>query len=82
MVIRAVDAYLHEASKRRLQKNFSSPAATQPNTQAGDGVLPFTVFDSEPKPEPEAPIAKGLTEAINRLRDAGVKSAVMFVVEL
>jgi len=83
LVIRAVDGYMEGVNKKyREKKSVSSPAPTQPRPQAGDGVLPFTVFDPEPKPEPEAPIAKGLTEAINRLRDAGVKSAVMFVVEL
>ena len=59
--------------KYREKKSVSSPApAPQP-------VLDFAA----PEPEaPKPPVSDKITDTINRLRDAGVKSAVMFVVEL
>jgi hypothetical protein len=74
LVIRAVDGYMEGVYKKyREKKSVSSPApAPQP-------VPDFAA------PEPEAlkpPVSDKITDTINRLRDAGVKSAVMFVVEL
>jgi len=72
-VIRATDAYAQEASKKKSQKNVSSPAPTPQPT------LDFAAPESE---TPKPPVGDKITDTINRLRDAGVKSAVMFVVEL
>ena len=73
-VIRAVDGYMEGVNRKyREKKGVSSPApAPQP-------VLDFAA----PEPEaPKLPVSDKITDTINRLRDAGVKSAVMFVVEL
>jgi hypothetical protein len=76
LVIRAVDGYMEGVNKKyREKKSVSSPAPVQ------QPALDFTA----PTPEPlssKPPVSDKITDTINRLRDAGVKSAVMFVVEL
>lgn len=82
-VIRAVDAYMEGVNKKyREKQSISSPAGSQ------QPILDFSVSTSpelEVRPEPltsKPPVSDKITDTINRLRDAGVKSAVMFVVEL
>lgn len=77
LVIRAVDGYMEGVNKKyREKQSVSSPAPAQLQAPMGDALLPFTALDPQP------PSANGITDTINRLRDAGIKSAVMFVVEL
>lgn len=82
-VIRAVDAYMEGVNKKyREKKSVSSPAgAQQPILDFSASTSPEPEVRPEP-PTPKPPVSDKITDTINRLRDAGVKSAVMFVVEL
>lgn len=74
LVIRAVDGYMEGVNKKyREKKSVSSPAPVQ------QPALDFAALEPE---APKPPVSDKITDTINRLRDAGVKSAVMFVVEL